>query len=149
MPTDPLLSQTEILKREVLDSKIIYSFYCALAPVEYKKIAFCESAKNIWDTLYITYEGTDRAKETQINLLLSQYESFKMKPKESVANMYDIFTDIVNGLAYQGQLVPHALKGNKLLGGLTQQWENMKTSIRETQRIMPLSMNELIGTLQS
>ena len=67
-----------------------------------KKIVSCESAKDIWNTLYITYEGTDWAKETQINLLLGQYESFKMKPEKSVANMYDRFTEIVNGLAYQG-----------------------------------------------
>ena len=41
------------------------------------------------------------------------------------------------------------MKVNKLLRGLMQPWENIKISIRETQRIMPLSVNELIGTLQS
>ena len=72
-----------------------------------------------------------------------------MKPDESITDMYDRFTDIVNGLAYQGQPVPDALKVNKLLRGLTIKWDNIKTSIREIQRIKSLSVNELIGTLQS
>ena len=47
MPADPPLSQTKISKREALDSKTIYSFYYALALVEYKKITSCESVKDI------------------------------------------------------------------------------------------------------
>ena len=37
-PADLPLSQIEISKRATLYSKAIYSFYCALASIEYKKI---------------------------------------------------------------------------------------------------------------
>ena len=38
----------------------------------------CSTAKEIWDKLKITYEKTSRVKELKINLLVTQYEVFKM-----------------------------------------------------------------------
>ncbi|XP_071724666.1 uncharacterized protein [Rutidosis leptorrhynchoides] len=143
------MSQEEINKRQALDAKAIYSLYCALSPTEYNRISSCVTAKEVWDRLHITYEGTDRVKETRINILLGQYESFKMKPGESITDMFSRFTDIVNGLENQGQKISDPMKVNKLLRGLSKDWNHIKTSIRETQRIMPLSVDELIGTLQS
>lgn len=99
--------------------------------------------------LHITYEGTDRVKETKINILLGQYEAFKMRPGESITDMFSRFTEIVNGLENQGQPISDPMKVNKLLRGLSKDWNHIKTSIREMQRIMPLSVDELVGTLQS
>ena len=72
-----------------------------------------------------------------------------MKSRESIVDMYDRFVDIVYCLAYKGQPISDAMKVNKLLRGLSKQWNNIKTSLQKTQRIMPLSMTKLIGTLQS
>lgn len=41
------------------------------------------------------------------------------------------------------------MKVNKLLRGLSKDCNHIKTSIRETQRIVPLSVDELVGTIQS
>jgi len=99
--------------------------------------------------LHITYEGTDQVKETKLNILLGQYEAFKMKLGESITDMFSRYTEIVNGLEYQGQPISGLIKVNKLLCGLSKDWNYVKTSIRETQGIMPLSVDELVGTLQS
>jgi len=73
-----------------------------LSPVEYNIISSCETAKEVWDRLHVTYEGTDCVKKTKVNFLLSKYESFKMKQGDSIGDMFSRFTEIVNGLAYQG-----------------------------------------------
>ena len=41
-------------------------------------------AKEIWDKLEVTYEGTSRVKESKINLLVTQYEVFKMAESETI-----------------------------------------------------------------
>jgi len=82
------INQAEITKRETLDVKTIYSLYCALSPTEYNIISSCETAKEICDRLHITYEGTYRVNETKVNILLGQYESFKMKFRESIEDMF-------------------------------------------------------------
>lgn len=143
------MTQEEITKRQALDAKAIFSLYCALSLTEYNRISSCEIAKEVCDRLHITYEGTDRVKETRINILLGHYEAFKMKPGESTTDMFSHFTEIVNDLEYQGQPISGPMKVNKLLRGLSKDWNHVKTSIKETQRIMPLSVDELVGTLQS
>jgi len=75
------ITQVEITKRQTLDAKAIYSLYCALSPTKYNQISSCETTKEVWDRLHVTYEGINRVKETKINILLGHYEAFRMKPR--------------------------------------------------------------------
>ncbi|XP_070049983.1 uncharacterized protein [Nicotiana tomentosiformis] len=50
--------------------------YNAISREEYENISSCETAKEMWDKLEITYEGTNKVKETRINLLVRDYELF-------------------------------------------------------------------------
>jgi len=77
----------------------------------------------------VTYEGTDLVKEMKINILLQQCKPFKMKLEKSITDMFNRFTNIVNGLAYQGQPISDPMKVNKILQGLSKEWNNIKTSI--------------------
>lgn len=56
------MTQADITKKQALDAKAICSLYCALSPTEYNIISSCEIAKEVWDRLHVTYEGTDRVK---------------------------------------------------------------------------------------
>jgi len=71
-----------------------------------------------------------------------------MKSNESMIAMFSRFTDIINNLAQQGQPVPDPMKVNKIPRRLSKEWNNIKSSIRETQRISPLFVDELVGTLR-
>ncbi|MQM09908.1 hypothetical protein Taro_042791 [Colocasia esculenta] len=53
----------------------------------------------MWEKLRITYEGTNKVKETRIDILVAQYERFQMQQGESISQMYSRFRDITNGLA--------------------------------------------------
>jgi hypothetical protein len=46
------------LKRVQLNAKAISLFYNALSVNEYNRIIACETAKQIWDKLEITHEGS-------------------------------------------------------------------------------------------
>ena len=41
-----------------INAKVMNLLYCALAPNEFSKIFRCTSAKEIWDALEVSYEGT-------------------------------------------------------------------------------------------
>ena len=66
--------------------------YCALDQNEFNRISSCKTAKEIWDKLEITYEGTSQVKETKISIFLRQYELFKMSPNETIKEMFTRFT---------------------------------------------------------
>ena len=65
---------------------------------EYNRISQCKTAKEIWRILEITHEGTTQVKDSKVRILENDYEMFKMKPNESIVEMFTRFTDVVNGL---------------------------------------------------
>ncbi|VFQ88317.1 unnamed protein product [Cuscuta campestris] len=83
-------------------AKAINMLYCAVNPDDYRKISCCSTAKEMWDKLEVTYEGTDQVREAKIDFLTQEYEMFRMKEHEKIDNMFDRFSKIVNDL--------HALK---------------------------------------
>jgi len=70
---------------------------------EYNHTCTCESAKEIWDKLVVTYEITSQVKETKIYIFVHQYKLFKMQPDETIREMFTRFTDINNNLKSLGK----------------------------------------------
>ncbi|MQL97085.1 hypothetical protein Taro_029768 [Colocasia esculenta] len=58
---------------------------CALSKREFSRISACKSAKEIWDKLQVTYEGTDKVKQTRLDIL-----QFKMLPNENITQISKI-----------------------------------------------------------
>nr|XP_009612469.1 uncharacterized protein LOC104105783 [Nicotiana tomentosiformis] len=71
-----------------INAKAKYLLYNAISGEEYKNISSCETAKEMWKKMEVTYEGTNKVKETRINLLVRDYELFQMKDGESVEEMF-------------------------------------------------------------
>ncbi|VFQ69629.1 unnamed protein product [Cuscuta campestris] len=92
----------EDIKKVENYAKAINMLYCAVNPNDYRKISCCSTAKEMWDKLEVTYEGTDQVREAKIDFLTQECEMFRMKEHENIDNMFDRFSKIVNDL--------HALK---------------------------------------
>ena len=54
--------------------KAMHILYYGLNADEYNRICACETAKQIWDKLVVTYEGMRQVRETKINMIVHQYE---------------------------------------------------------------------------
>ncbi|KAF7833110.1 DUF4219 domain-containing protein/UBN2 domain-containing protein [Senna tora] len=81
------------------NARAINILYCAVSGQEYDKIFGCDTAKQMWDKLEVTHEGTScKVKETKINMLVHDYELFMMKEDESIDDMFDRFSKIVGDL---------------------------------------------------
>lgn len=132
-----------------LNAKAINCLFCALNEVEYNRVSICKTAKDIWDKLEITHEGTSQVKETKIDMLVHQYEMFKIDENEAISDMFIRFTNIVNALEGLGKEYSNLEKVKKLLWSLPKQWEPKVTAIQEAKDLKTLSMDELIGSLMT
>ena len=72
--------------------------YWALDPHEFNRISTCNFIKKNWIGLQVIHEGTNQVKESKINLLMHNYELFKMEPTEIISEIFTRFTDIINSL---------------------------------------------------
>ena len=72
-----------------INSKAIQLLYYVLNQEEHNKISSCENEKKIWEMLEVTHEGTTQVKETNINMLLHDYELFNRKDSECITSTLD------------------------------------------------------------
>jgi len=65
---------------------------------EFFRVSQCSSAKEMWDILEVTHEGTIEVKRARKHALIQEYELFRMQQGESIADVQKRFTHIVNHL---------------------------------------------------
>ncbi|KAK5802706.1 hypothetical protein PVK06_030323 [Gossypium arboreum] len=78
-----------------LNAKAMHTLFCALRLDEYSRVSLCSNAKEIYDKLEVTYEGTDQVKTSKVGIFTLNYETFTMKPMEVIKAMSDRFSIII------------------------------------------------------
>jgi len=120
----------------------------ALSMDEYFRVSNCKNAKEMWDILQVTHEGTTDVKRSRINTLSHKYELFRMNQNETIQDMQKIFTHIVNHLASLGKIFPNEDLINKVLRCLIRQWQPKVTTIAESRDLTIMFLATLFGKLQ-
>ncbi|MQM11562.1 hypothetical protein Taro_044470 [Colocasia esculenta] len=136
-------------KKIFLNCKAKSILCCALSKKEFNRISACKSAMEMWEKLRITYERTNKVKETRIDILVTQYERFQMQPGETITQMYSRFTDITNGLAGLGKTYEMGDMVRKVLRSLPASWTPKVTAIEEANDLKRMSLEKLIGSLMA
>ena len=72
-----------------------------------------------------------------------------MSNKETVIDMYTRFTHITNELKSLGKSFTTEELVRKILRILPQSWESKVTTIQEARKMNEISLDELIGNLQT
>ncbi|GAV90971.1 UBN2 domain-containing protein, partial [Cephalotus follicularis] len=98
-----------------LNSKAKHLLFCAVGPNEFNRISSCDSAKEMWDLLEVTYEGTNQVKESKISMLVHEYELFIMHNDECISDMFTRFTTITNSLKNLGKSYSNQELARKIL----------------------------------
>ena len=149
IPKEPKEFNAEDYKMMEKNAKAKKLLYFGLGPDEYTRISECESAKEIWDALQIAHEGTNQVKQSRIELLMRKYELFEMGDRESVMDMYTRFTHITNELKSLGKSFTTEELVRKILRILPHSWEAKVTAIQEAKDMNKITLDELIGNLQT
>ncbi|GKV30791.1 hypothetical protein SLEP1_g39567 [Rubroshorea leprosula] len=153
-----VVGESEVLKEEVewndedlvkimINNKAINMLQCALNPTKFHRVSECDAAKEMWDMMEVTHEGTSQVKESKINRLIYMYELFKMKPEESIQDVYTRLNDIVTNLKALGKVYPSQEVVRKVLRSLPKNWEAKNTAIEESKDLNALKLEDLIGKL--
>ena len=134
--------------RHLLASKAKWIISNSLGPNEYERVSNCSTAKEMWDALEIAHVGTTQVKASKVHTLVSEYELFKMKDGESIKDMVQRFTAIVNHLGILGRRFENADLIHKVLRSLTIDWQPKITAIKESLKMGMPSLQELFGNLE-
>jgi hypothetical protein len=78
------------------NNKGLNAIFMVVSPNEFKKISMCEIAKEAWDILKVTHDGTKSVKNSKLQMLTSKCKEIRMLEDESFDEFYAKLNDIVN-----------------------------------------------------
>jgi uncharacterized protein YjgD (DUF1641 family) len=81
-----------------MNTKALNTLYSALSKSNFNRITSCKNARDIWHALEITHEKTNQVKKSKIEMLVHQYELFKMRLNEFITGMFTRMTTMTNSL---------------------------------------------------
>ena len=59
------------------NSKALNAIFCGVSPKEFHKISHVTIAKEVWQILETTYEGTKKVKDTKLQMLTTRFKDLK------------------------------------------------------------------------
>ncbi|GAV69122.1 UBN2 domain-containing protein, partial [Cephalotus follicularis] len=107
------------------------------------------SAKQMWDRLEVTYEGTNQVKDAKISMLVHDYELFSMNEDEDIKSMFTRFTNIINALQSLDKTYSNSELVRKVLRCLPRSWMPKLTAIEEAKNLNLLPLEDLLRSLMT
>ncbi|VFQ94892.1 unnamed protein product [Cuscuta campestris] len=130
-----------------LNAKAINMIYCGVNADDYRKISRCETAKQMWEKLEVTYEGTAQVREAKIDHLTHEYELFSMKENEKIEEMFERFSNIINPLNLLGKTYTDRELMRKVLRSLSPKWRSKVDAIEEGRDFQTTTYDAFRGNL--
>jgi len=102
----------------------------------------------MWDVLEVMHGGTSNVKQARKHALIQEYELFKMKPGETIAEVHKWFTYIVYHLIGLGKVFDKEELNIKILKCLDRSWQPKVTAISKTRDLSTLTTATLFAKLR-
>lgn len=112
-----------------------------------KTIVQKETAKQLWDSMKVKYQGNARVKRAQLQVLRRNFEVLEMKSGESVTDYFGRVMMVANDMRNYGEDMPDVKIVEKILRTLSKKFNYIVCSIEESKDINHLSVDELQSSL--
>nr|XP_043629939.1 uncharacterized protein LOC122601244 [Erigeron canadensis] len=115
----------------------------------YHSIKMCSTAKKMWVTLTVMFEGCSTSMESTITTLTRKYVRFFYLRNESLTDTHTRFNALVNDLAAVGIIKKNSVLKSKFLDSLPPKWNNYISSVKLSSIYDDLDLPGLFGLLHS
>ncbi|CAM8999003.1 unnamed protein product [Rhodiola kirilowii] len=161
--TEPMMNKLTgepVLKPETLwseeenkasmgNSKAMNAIFSAVDENVMKLIINCEVAKDAWDILQMAYEGTDKVRNSRMQIVTTKFEEMKMKESETISEYNTRVLELSNEAAALGKPIEEERMASKVLRSLPPRFAMKVTAIEEMHDISKLKLDELMGSLRT
>lgn len=131
------------------NSKALGAIYGALSKTEFSRISACTTAKEAWDILRVTHEGTKTVKTSKLQMLTTRFEDLRMQEDDTFDSFITKLSDIVNSFHALGEPIPNLKVCRKVLRSLPERFRAKVVAIEESDKVDDILFEELVGKLQT
>ena len=97
------------------NGKALNAIFCGVSPDEFHRIFHITIAKEAWEILETTYEGTKKVKDTKLQMLTTRLEEVKMSEDESFDSFYSKLNEVIIGKFNLGEKTEDSKVVRKIL----------------------------------
>ncbi|KAJ9557956.1 hypothetical protein OSB04_012570 [Centaurea solstitialis] len=130
-----------------IDTKARSLIAMSLPDDVFHSVCHLRSAKEIWDTLCVQYEGTAVLMELRKIFLVRQYESFIHQKDETLSQLHQRFNCLLIDLKTIGTTYSNSEVVTKFMEALPEHWEIYTSCLTMSKDIKTLTLSELYGIL--
>ncbi|KAJ9538188.1 hypothetical protein OSB04_030921 [Centaurea solstitialis] len=130
-----------------IDTKARSLIAMSLPDDVFHSVCHLRSAKEIWDTLCVQYEGTAVLMESRKIFLVRQYERFIHQKDETLSQIHQRFNCLLIDLKTIGTIYPNSEVVTKFMEALPEHWETYTSCLTMSKDIKTLTLSELYGIL--
>ena len=129
------------------NSKALNAIFCGMSPDEFHRISHMTIAKETWEILETTYEGTKKVKDTKLQMLTTRFEELRMSEDKSFDSFYSKLNEVVIDKFNLGEKTEDSKVVRKILRSLPESFRAKVTAIKESKDLDEIKVQELIGSL--
>ncbi|KAI5336607.1 hypothetical protein L3X38_015875 [Prunus dulcis] len=140
---------TELKETRKKDKKALFFIFQAVDEAIFERISSCTTSKQAWDTLFASYKGEEKVKMARLQTLRGEFDMLRMKESESVEDYFNRVISLVNQLRINGEKIEDQKVAEKILRSMSRKFEYIVVAIEESKDLSTLSLDSLMGSLQS
>ena len=131
------------------NSKALDAIFCGVSPDKFHRISHITVAKEAWEILETTYEGTRKVKDTKLQMLTTRFEELKMSEDESFDSFYSKLNEVVVSKFNLGEKIEDSKIVRNIRRSLPESFHAKVTVIEESKDLDDIKVQELIGSFQT
>ena len=128
------------------NSKALNAIFCSVSLDEFHRISHVTIVKEAWEILETTYEGTEKVKDTKLQMLTTFFKELKISKDESF-DSYGKLNEMVVGKFNLGQKTEDSKVVREILRSLLESFCAKVSTIEESKDLDEIKIQELISSL--
>ena len=129
------------------NSKAINAIFCGVSIDEFHGISHVKTTQEAWKILETTYEGTEKVKDTKLQILTTRFEEVKISEDESFDSFYGRLNEIVNAKLNLGEKVEDTKIVRMVQRSLPESFRAKVTTIKKSKDLDAINIQELVSSL--
>ena len=143
------VQKTHLKESRRKDAKALSLTEVAMVDTVFPKIAASNYAKEAWDILKTDFQGTNKVCVVKLQNIRREFENLQMKENELVADFSSRTSNLINQIKSNGEDYQEQRIVEKILRSLPHKYDNFVMTIEEENDLTRLTMDELMGILQT
>ncbi|XP_062001067.1 uncharacterized protein LOC133718229 [Rosa rugosa] len=131
------------------DFKARNSLFTALSKKERMRISHCDTAKEAWDLLQVTYEGNKKVRGQKLQRLVLEFENMTMEEDELVDDFHARLLNVTSQCRSLDDPFEEHRIVKKFLRALPSKFQAKQIAIEEAQDLDTYTLDELVGNLKT